>query len=442
MGTAIIIVMTMAMATGRSRVDVNRRQMVKASPALLGAWLAPSSGAEAAPHASEVTALRPDLPRTFSTAERDRRWQRVRDAMKRQGLDGLITPASGGEADADSRYLTQRPGWVVFPAVGPVTLVGDSGDRGRSDAGVWADEVVPADDGRWSPAVIEALRKSKMSAARIGIGRLSGVPRNLEGDVSATTLERVREALPAARFESAAELMLRVKLQRSAEEIAVLEKAAAAGEWAIEVLMRSARPGRRHLDVWAEVFTALTAATGEPPARLALRAGDEANTSGGLPLLETLASGQLMNEEIAAQVLGHMAQVNHSFCVGSPAPADWDAAARYCADVFQELVEWIKPGRTFMDLCRLYAERARARSPELQPRWVLVHTCGLGDGPRVGLLRDEARDLVIEPGMAFTLKPRILVKGARPTAQFGDPVVVTDTGARRLGRRRLGPFTA
>jgi hypothetical protein len=30
-------------------------------------------------------------------------------------------------------------------------------------------------------------------------------------------------------------------------------------------------------------------------------------------------------------------------------------------------------------------------------------------------------DLVIEPTMVFTLKPRILIKGARPTAQFGDP---------------------
>jgi Xaa-Pro aminopeptidase len=330
-------------------------------------------------------------------------------------------------------------GWVVFPLDGPVVLVADAGDRGRGAGGSWADVTKRADDGLWSPGIIEALRGAKLDRARLGVGRLHGVQRNLEGDVSATTLERVRAALPRASLASAADLLMRVKLARSAEEIAVLEQATAAGERAIEVLVRGARPGRRHLEVWSEVFAALTGATGEPPARLALRAGEEANTSGGQPLPERLQAGQILNQEIAGQVLGHMAQVNHSFVVGGPPPADWTAAARYCADVFDELLAAIRPGKPFLEICRLYAQRAQARSPEMEPRWVLVHTCGLGDGPRMGLRREEARDLVIEPGMVFDVKPRILVKNARPTAQYGDPVVVTETGARRLGRRRLGP---
>jgi hypothetical protein len=40
--------------------------------------------------------------------------------------------------------------------------------------------------------------------------------------------------------------------------------------------------------------------------------------------------------------------------------------------------------------------------------------------------------------MVFTIKPRIVIKGVEaPTAQFGDGVVVTATGARRLGKRPL-----
>ena len=132
-----------------------------------------------------------------------------------------------------------------------------------------------------------------------------------------------------------------------------------------------------------------------------------------------------------------MAQVNHSICIGQPAPPDWSSAAKYCIDLFQEMVEWIRPGKRFMDLCQLYADRAKARSPELSPSWVLIHTSGLGDSPRMGLLRTETRDLVIEPTMAFTVKPRIIVKGAQPTAQFGDPILVTERGARRLGKRKL-----
>lgn len=417
-----------------SGAPVTRRDLLKVATGLAGA----SAARPALAAAPEATGLLPNLPPTFSIAERDRRWRRVREMMRRVGFDCLLTPAADdGEAGADSRYLTQRGGWVVFPLDGRVVSIDDRGDRGRSADARWAEEARGAQDGAWSPAIIEALRDLKMDRARIGVGRLRDVLRNEEGDVNYTTLDRVRQALPGCRLETAADPLMRAKLLRSAEEIAVLEQATAAGERGLEALVRAARPGRAHRDVWIEVFGAMTAATGETPARLALRAGDEANTSGGRPLPEMLAAGQIMNQEIAARVLGYGAQVNHSICIGSPPPADWASAARYCIDLLQELVEWIRPGRRFVDLCRLYAARAQARSPELQPRWVLVHTCGLGDGPRMGLMRKETPDLVLEPTMAFTLKPRVLIKGAQPTAQFGDAVLVTDNGARRLGRRKL-----
>jgi Xaa-Pro dipeptidase len=383
------------------------------------------------------------LPKQFSLDERNRRWSRVRAMMRQHQLDALLTPAGDGEASADTRYLTQMAGWCVFPLDGPVTLIVDAGDRGlRMPDAPWVSDVKEAENGAWSPAIIEAVRAAKLQDVRIGVGRLAGVLRNDEGDVGFTTLDRVRQAFPRARFESASDPLVRVKLVRSAEEIAVMEKATAAGELAIEAMRAAARPGAVHKDVWLAMFTALTAATGETPSRLAVRAGNEANTSTGGPMLEVLQSGQIMNQEIAGRVLGYMAQVNHSIAIGSPPPADWIDAANYCVDVFHELVDWVKPGRRFIDLCQRYVERAKARSPELSPTWVLVHTCGFGDGPRMGYTRTETTDLVIEPSMVFTLKPRIPIKGTRPAAQFGDPILVTDTGARRLGRRKLAPLSA
>ena len=239
-----------------------------------------------------------DLPTTFSEKERDRRWGRVRQMMRRQGLDCILTPAGGGEADADSVYLTRRPGWVVFPLEGPVTAIVDSGDRGQGGRGDWANATRSAERGLWSAGIIETLRDQKLTRAKIGVGRLEGVLRNLEGDVPFTTLDRVRTATSGASFVSAADLMMRVKLLRSEEEIAVMEGATAAGELAIEAMVRTARPGVAHKDVWAAMFGVMTAATGERPSRLAIRAGDEANTSGGEPLLETLKAGQIMNQEI------------------------------------------------------------------------------------------------------------------------------------------------
>lgn len=388
-----------------------------------------------APQAAWTQGRLAGLPTRFSTVERNLRWTRVRSMMRRDRFDCLITPAGDGDAAADSLYLTQQAGWVVFPPEGGAVLITDQRTPPQPDD--WVKDVRVTRDGRWSPLLVDALREMKVDAARIGVGRLAGAPRNLDGDVSFSTLDALQRAFPKARFESATDQLVRVKLNRSAEEIALLEQVTSAGERGVAALKAAARPGTWHKDVWLAVFTALQEATGEPPARLAMRAGDEANTSTGGPMLERLESGRILNQEIAAQALNHMAQVNHSMVVGD-APPQWADAAKYCVDVFNELVEWIRPGRRFMDLCKLYAERAVARTPGLSPTWVLVHTCGLGDGPRMGAGRSEMTDLVIEPTMVFTLKPRIVIAGVKPSVQFGDPILVTVNGARRLGRRALG----
>lgn len=379
----------------------------------------------------------PAPPARFTTAERDRRWVRTRARMREAGLDGLLTPAAAGaEASADTRYLSQRAGWMVLPLDGaPILLV----DRREPPApGAWVSDVRDVNDGAYAAPLRDALRERGLDRARLGIARLSDAPRSLEGDVGFTTLDRLRQACPQARFESATELMLHVKLVRSDEEVGLLRAVTAAGERGLEALRASLGPGVWHKDAWLAAFSALHEATGAPPARLAIRGGAEANTSSGGPMLERFADGQIVNQEMAAEAWGYMAQVNHSMVVGRP-PAGWADTAAFCADVFHEMLAWIRPGRRYMDLCRFYAERATARTPGLSPTWVVVHTCGLGDGPRMGAGRSETPDLVIEPSMVFTIKPRIVMPGVSPSVQFGDPVLVTARGAERLGRRRLGP---
>ena len=74
---------------------------------------------------------------------------------------------------------------------------------------------------------------------------------------------------------------------------------------------------------------------------------------------------------------------------------------------------------------------------------VVFHTGGVsGDGPRMGWGRDdENSDLVIEPGMVFTIKPRVPIPGVKtPNCQIGDAVLIREAGAERLGRRRLEPI--
>jgi hypothetical protein len=48
------------------------------------------------------------------------------------------------------------------------------------------------------------------------------------------------------------------------------------------------------------------------------------------------------------------------------------------------------------------------------------------------------RDIVIEPGFTFTVKTQIDHKGT--PALIGEPITVNESGARRLGHRKLEPF--
>ena len=242
------------------------------------------------------------------------------------------------------------------------------------------------------------------------MGGLSEVLGNAEGAIPYTTFDNIRKAFPRATFESAADLLMRMKLVwHSEEEIALFEKVTEVSEAGLQALIEVARPGVMHRDVWVHVYQVMLEATGEPPYRCSFRAGASGNTSLGDPLDEILPAGKIVNQELCAALLGLNVQINHSFLLGSPAPADWPAAAEYCIDILHSLVDWITPGKSFKDLCEFYAQRRQGRpgaDPSEAPSGsVLVRLSGWGDGPRFGVGRMEGLDdLLIEAGMVFTMK--------------------------------------
>lgn len=378
------------------------------------------------------------MPKGFSRQEMQRRWKNVRQRMKENHLDCLLV-APRAEGNADVKYLTEMPaGWVILPYEGKVIAISETSQRreGSAQKDDSEIEVRTVDDGQWSPAIIDALRETKVAQSHIGIGNLVDVFRNLEGGVSYTTLDRVRKAFPRAQFSSAVDLLMRAKLARSDEEIAVLEKASEVSEAGLQAMMETAQPGALHREVWLNIYRAMVSASGELPTRIAIRAGAEANTSQGRPLEETIRAGQILNQEISGTVLGYGSQVNQSVCVGAPPPADWASAAQYCLDLFHSLVDWIAPGKSFKEFLELYRTKAEARGSG-RAGSVVFHTGGANDGPRWGPTRKEGLDLILETGMVFTIKPRVPIKDTSPFAQYGDPVVVTEKGARRLGKRKL-----
>jgi Xaa-Pro aminopeptidase len=433
-----------------------------AAPALAWSQAASSAGNPAKGHAaSALTAA--SMPQGWTLDEIHRRWLSIRTLMKAAQLDCLLLPG----AEPDGRYVSaSSASWVVFPLDGrpaaifpgreplPVEILGagagsrersseKSGDKSGEKAGEKSGSDLGMDlrsprteaEGMVSPLLADVLREKGMAQARIGVSNLQDVYRNLEGNVNYTTYDHVLKAFPQAKFVSASDLMMRVKLVRSPEEISVLEKATQVGEAGLRAMFATARPGVTHREVWTNVWRTMWEASGEYP-RVSIAANAQGATTHGRPLDEALASGDVLAEEITSSVLGYQAQVNHSVAVGT-APPDWDSAAKYSIEVFNMLLDWIAPGKTYKEFVDFYGQKQEARGTK--PQNVVLWTCGFGDGPRSGPGgRTEGANLSFEAGQVFDLKPVIAIRdGKGALAQFGDSVLVTEKGARRLGTRKL-----
>ncbi|HWP56637.1 MAG TPA: M24 family metallopeptidase [Candidatus Acidoferrales bacterium] len=384
--------------------------------------------------------------RSFSLAERDRRYAQVRQLMAERGLDALLAPATDvGEAQANSRYLSQIGGvqggaWVVFPASGEATAIVAAEREWR----MWSAHLVWPKDLRWgnfSQLVPDRVKELGLERSRIGVIGLVDQYMRPEGVIPYETWRRITAALPDAQFVPANDVLEFARVIKGPEEIDVIERITAANEDAIARMMEVARPGVEEATVWIEMAKVLIEHTADYPARLSLGSnGRPANASNTMALPIAMEDGGVLSQEIDARLQGYRAQSNHSILIGTRNAEAYRSAMEVAIETYAHLLEWIRPGKTigeFLDEFVRFADSRRAKAGG-----VIIHTNGLGqDRPRVGPGPDvKDRDMVIRPGFTFSIKPQVEMKATGVRAQVGDPLTVTDRGARRLGRRKLEPF--
>ena len=403
------------------------------------------------------------MPKAWSNDEFHRRWDAVRKRMKDAKLDCLIVPQHPHGSvviddyytDADVNWLCGIPaGWVIVPLEGKITVLAENGhlvEQKRPLPGIvmttlFADDAPDIEvrysrgegRGTWSASIVDVLREKKMEQARIGVGSLAGVFRNTEGSIPYTTYDRILKAFPQAQFESAVDILWQVKWVHSAEEIDAFEHVAAVSEAGILAMLETARPGAVNRDVWLSMYSAMLECSGSRPQHLGIATQGIAGPNLGSPLPDIIEAGQILGQECSGCVLGFGTQVNHSVLIGSKGPADWPDAAKFCIDVFHALLDQIAPGKSIKEVADFYGQKFEKQSGRAMVGGVNFHFDGYGDLPRTGPRGGQGTDgVAYQAGMVLDLKPSIVVKGTPMFAQFGDSVLVTEKGARRLGKRRM-----
>lgn len=371
----------------------------------------------------------------FSSAERDLRWERVRQLMRAQNWDCLVTPPG---STAATRYLAQIGGAdfaasVIFPAEGNpwVHLTRKIQEEAAARARVWVEDM--SFDAR--PAALgERLRATGL------VGRLAVVSMGdeVQGE-SANLAQALGQELAPASVLVEPELLRNAQLVKSQEEIELIQLGLVANEFAFSVLCSRGRPGASKGGLLEEMGGILARASGGVPGDVDL--GFEGIADPGMALVtpDIIPAGCLCSAEITARIFGYQVESGQTVEMGDGA-ADYPDAMRATFEVFNEVCGWARPGVTVREVCEYFEVICRAKG--VQPvSERLVRGCGVVAWPWVGprSAKSPDGDIELQVGHTFTLRPSVRLTSGT-TTEYGEPVTIAEDGGRRLGKRAQIPI--
>ena len=297
----------------------------------------------------------------FSLAERDRRWQAVRELMRQHDLDVIVTPQNSGHSadyQANTRYLTHCGGGepdvaAVFPLVGNVTAIATSAAPRWPTVQDWVTDVREARR-NYGKVIVERLKELNVERGRIGITGLGEVEgtRTPEGTIFYGTWKQIREAFPNAELVDATAILDEVRYVKSEEEIDVLTKSMAINELAMVAEIEAARVGVKDWEVWAAVHYAMTRNGSELPIHCFWVSGKNPKRTLTRPSMRLLERGDVIINELEASWIGYRSQgVQPVFVeVIDPVQAELIQVQR---EIFNRVVESLKPGVTVGEVAEL-----------------------------------------------------------------------------------------
>jgi Xaa-Pro dipeptidase len=373
----------------------------------------------------------------YSLAERDRRWQAVRENAGKTGFDCTLVPLGNG---VDGRYMTQlRCSAMALPTDGRPPIV--IADRRSNNA--WVPE--PWQTGReWAEPMGEALLDLGMERARIGVVGLKGGTvthcSSIDGVVNHTALAQVMSKLPNAKFADATDIVGRVRYVKGEEEIDFVRRSTAVAMAGLDELVNLARPGVDAGVLYADVTARLLESRSEYyPLALTL---DPIGTPKpkrftNPPIGRRLETNSLINNEVNAILGAQLTQVCQPILLGQ-IPDEWKPVIELQQEVYEAGLTLLKPGITFGALKNFVNTFGAKRKMKTV---IQMHGCGYGDdGPLLPAKSrgDRVTELSIEKGNAFIWKPMVTTDDERIQFTWGGPVIVTDQGWEALFTRPHG----
>jgi len=354
------------------------------------------------------------------------------------------------------RYVTHfgsgLGGWAIFPLDGEPVIFNAPIHMSvpysiYCSVQDWVQDIRP---NRGVGGVVEYLKEKRLDRGRIGLIAYSSA--NASHTLPHVAYEQLTKELPHASFTDETVLIEEMRLIKSPEEIAFLEKASELARKKVDAMIEASRPGATEAEIWTRMFASDVLNGGEPQVFNLLTSDNvleedqgykhllHGSEQPGSPTMRPIRKGDLIITEFHSVYGGYMAATEFSVFVGKP-PRELLEIHAVCMEALRAAQALLRPGITGREVWEAMREPVERKgfdyvelgfhghgmaSPEFPTS---VYRAGFG-----ALSGEPIANLPIEENMVIGTNIDIHDPRWRKDVglQFGDMYHITKEGARPL----------
>jgi Xaa-Pro aminopeptidase len=226
-------------------------------------------------------------------------------------------------------------------------------------------------------------------------------------------------------------VMLHARKIKTAEELALLDHAAAIVDAAYEELYRRLRPGVCEHELVAETMKVLFELGSEQVEAINAITGDRCNPHPHVFSDRLLRPGDQAFFDIIHSFMGYRTCYYRTFSVGYSTPSQIDAY-KQCREWLDMSIDLVRPGMTTDQIAAVWPSAEELGFPNEEACFGLQFGHGLGvalyEYPMISRLHSLDHPVELEAGMVFALETYCAASDGYSAARIEEEVIVTPTG--------------
>lgn len=346
---------------------------------------------------------------------------KLRRAMDEHGLDALLPMSpenlayASGAAPPSQKTVRSRLAGAIVPVAGDTEVVTIRLEAPLVRSQSRLDRVTAYEEFVDHPVdvIAASLRERGLGDGRIGVEATY---------LSHADFQRLQAALPGAELRAVDALWERLRMLKTAGEIAAIRRIGGAAQRITEECVALVGAGSTERELGNLITERYHAAGGDQLTMLVVAAGERSAHPNGPPTDRVLADGEIVRTDVIGTAGHYYSDVARTAVVGTPSH-EQRRVYDLLRSVHERCIAALRPGARTDDVYRIYREALDGAG--LPAYHFVGHGLGvtLHEEPFVNALRS----VELEAGMVLCIEPLTMVEGAYGM-QIEDELLITAGG--------------